>query len=63
MQALVSVFFLVRVSDILELTSQGDELVTGHILLGKGQEEILAKEGGIREIPACCLMCSFNACG
>lgn len=46
MPALISVSFFVRVSDILELTSQGDELATGHTLLGKGQERNPSKRGG-----------------
>lgn len=60
MPALLSVSFLVEESDILALTSKGDELVTGHILLGKGQEGILVKEGGIKGVRADCMIYSFS---
>lgn len=69
MPALISLSFfslsliLVKVSDTLALTSKADELVTGHTLLGKGQEEILVKERSIKGVPAGFLIRSFNTCG
>lgn len=53
---------LVKVNGILALISKGDELVAGYTLMGKGQEKILVKEGGIKR-SASCLIHPFNACG
>jgi len=43
---------LVKVSNIVTLTSKGDELGAEHTLLGKGQEEILVKEGSRKGVSA-----------